>query len=679
MSSGVSIIAAAVLATSGSLAVTGSAVTSYAPVYFAAASPTTALDMVERLPGFTFDKGAAVRGFGGAAGNVLIDGERPASKDDDLESALKRLRASSVLRIDVIRGGAPGIDMQGKAIIANVVLRTDGGAKLLIATSAVRSYYGALAPAARAEASARIGRTTIEGSVLLARGFDDSQGDGPRIRGGPDNELIVRGTEVNRFLGVNKKVTGAVETPVAGGKLRLSGSLYSGTDDLKTADTLAVPMGAEFEHYSDGQQTTEFGARYVRSIGSKLTSETFVLEQFGRVSEHDDFRADPQVAAITEDDTSDIFALHKTQGESIVRTKLRYDDSKRLSLEGGLEGDYNWLTAKTSFLENGAPVVLPAANVHVTEQRGEAFGTAIWTANPKLTLEGGLRIEASRIGSTGDVLSSQSFIYPKPRAAVTWSPDLAQQVRFRVEREVGQLNFDDFVANSGNLSTGDVHAGNPKLNPQTDWVFEGAYERRFWSGGDATVTLRHYALSSVIDRVPVTSSSGEFDAPGNIGSGRQEEAAFSLTLPIDRIGLKQGLLTGTTTFRYSRVIDPTILRPRPISQLHPNDWEAHFTQGLPKLKATWGFDAFGQWQSVSYRYNEIDTDKLKTYVLLFAEYKPKPDLIFRFELRNAGGRGFEHAREVYNGPRDMMGLGFVDVRNLHGGRFVYFRVIKTFG
>jgi outer membrane receptor protein involved in Fe transport len=680
VSAGASIVAAAILATAAPTAnLGGSAVTSYAPTYFVAASPTTALDMVQLLPGFTFDNGNSVRGFGGAAGNVLINADRPASKDDSLYDALKRIPASSVLRIDVIRGGAPGIDMQGKAIIANVVLRSDGGAKLLVAASVVRAYDGRLAPAGRAEGSMRIGQTTLEGSILLAKGFDDGAGDGLRTRTGADGTLILTGHEVNKGIGVNEKLTGAVESPIAGGKLRVSASLSSSPYDLTTADTLQTPPGTEFEHYWQGQKTAEVGVRYTRPLGLKLTSETYLLQQLGRGSVNDDFSADPSVAAITGDDTSDIYALRKTTGESIVRSKLRFEDSRKLSLEAGVEGDYNWLTARTTFLENGAPVVLPAANVHVTETRGEAFGTAIWTATPKLTLEGGLRIEASTIGSTGDVVSSQSFVYPKPRVALTWSPDTADQVRFRVEREVGQLNFDDFVGSSGNLSTGEVHAGNPRLDPQTDWVFEGSYERRFWSGGDATVTLRHYALRDVIDRVPVDSSSGEFDAAGNIGSGRQEEAAFSLTLPTDRIGLARGLLTGTTTFRYSRVIDPTTLQPRPISQLHPNDWEAHFTQGLPKLKSTWGFDAFGQWQGTSYRFDEIDTDKLKTYVGLFGEYKPKSDLIFRFELRNASGRGFEHSREVYNGPRDQTGLAFVDVRDLHTGRFLYFRVTKTFG
>src|SRR5665213_449610 len=83
------------------------AVTSYPPEFFAAAQPTTALDMVVLLPGFTFDRGDTVRGFGGAAGNVLIDGARPASKDDGLAQVLRRVPARSVLRIDVIRGSAP--------------------------------------------------------------------------------------------------------------------------------------------------------------------------------------------------------------------------------------------------------------------------------------------------------------------------------------------------------------------------------------------------------------------------------------------------------------------------------------------------------------------------------------------------------------------------------------------
>ena len=92
---------------------------------------------------FAFDPGIGVCGKAGQGVPVGVgqpslkitgltvggDGARPASKDDGLDQILKRIPASSVLRIDVIRGGAPGIDMQGKTVLANVVRRRRRGAE----------------------------------------------------------------------------------------------------------------------------------------------------------------------------------------------------------------------------------------------------------------------------------------------------------------------------------------------------------------------------------------------------------------------------------------------------------------------------------------------------------------------------------------------------------------------
>jgi outer membrane receptor for ferrienterochelin and colicin len=80
----------------------------YKSDFFADARPNTAYDMIGRLPGFNFDDGNMARGFAGTAGNVLIDGQRPTSKTDDLQSILYRIPASAVDHIEVIRGGAPG-------------------------------------------------------------------------------------------------------------------------------------------------------------------------------------------------------------------------------------------------------------------------------------------------------------------------------------------------------------------------------------------------------------------------------------------------------------------------------------------------------------------------------------------------------------------------------------------
>src|SRR4051812_1947608 len=55
----------------------------YEAAYFQQFAPSTALEIVDRVPGFTI---AAVdqdiRGFAQAAGNVVINGQRPSSKSD---------------------------------------------------------------------------------------------------------------------------------------------------------------------------------------------------------------------------------------------------------------------------------------------------------------------------------------------------------------------------------------------------------------------------------------------------------------------------------------------------------------------------------------------------------------------------------------------------------------------
>ena len=72
-------------------------ITPYVAAFFAASQPNSAMDMISRIPGFSFDGGDNVRGYGGAAGNVLIDGQRPATKSESLEDALRRIQASADL------------------------------------------------------------------------------------------------------------------------------------------------------------------------------------------------------------------------------------------------------------------------------------------------------------------------------------------------------------------------------------------------------------------------------------------------------------------------------------------------------------------------------------------------------------------------------------------------------
>ena len=92
--------------------------------------------MVNRVPGFSVNDGDGARGFEGAVGNILINGARPASKNDTGSNVLGRTVATQVERIELVRGGAPGIDMQGYSVVANVILKTTSSREHVLTANA---------------------------------------------------------------------------------------------------------------------------------------------------------------------------------------------------------------------------------------------------------------------------------------------------------------------------------------------------------------------------------------------------------------------------------------------------------------------------------------------------------------------------------------------------------------
>ncbi len=582
----------------GAAPVAAGGVVSYAASFFAAASPNSARDMISRVPGFTFDDGATARGFDAAAGNVLIDGELPASKSDDIDSVLRRLPASQVLRIDVIRGGSAGIDMHGKSLVANVIRKTGSATTGDIQlTERWSTSDGRQLPGLRIEGSHQADSTTLEGSLAVARFLDDGQGHGSVVQTGPGGEGSA--WDDTRGGGYQAAATGAYASPLAGGKFRANLSLqYTPYFDDETVGDQGQPaIAPSFEHDHQNQEQSELGLHYTRDVGARLSLETLAIQQLN---------GEDSLALYDTSGEFDRFREEHINGESIGRATLTWRALPQLTFETGAETAYNWLHSHTRYQENNADVSVPAANVQVTELRGEAFAKATWTPSPELNVEAGLREEVSHIASSGDVVLGKTLQYPKPRLVVAWSPTVRDQIRLRLEREVSQLDFNDFVAASS-LSTGQILAGNPNLTPQQAWVVEGAYERRFLKDGVATITVRHSALTDVIDRAPVIAASGDYDTPANIGGGSEDELISDLSLPLQRLGVTGGLLKADLTWRRSSVRDPTTSELRPISGLRPFEGTVDFSQDLPKWRLTWGGELNVGSSQRYYRFDQVET------------------------------------------------------------------------
>lgn len=643
-------------------------VIAYPPAFFADQRPDTARDMIERLPGFLLESGSGARGFEGTAGNVLIDGQRPASKTDGLYDILGRIPAGKVERIEVIRGGAPGIDMQGKAVIANIVLKKDAALRGHIQTEMQTVEDGRLFGGLSGQASGGANGRKWEVSGVWGRGYSGISGPAAATTRFP--------TETRRFVidaeddGWINQATGAYELPLAGGSLRLNARYYGqnlkfeeDSRDLASGDVRSTDQISLADDY-------EVGLRFTRPLSAKATLELVALDQGS------DYRVASGQAA---GGATQRFGLDRDTSETIGRAVVKYSWSPAVSLEAGAEGAHNTLDSLTDFAVNGAAVALPGANVAVEEDRGELFGKASWRVSERLSLDGSLRYERSKVTSAGDVRLGKTLGYLKPRLAAAWSFDPSNQLRVRAEREVGQLNFNDFVAQASlNTDTG-VTAGNVDLEPEQAWVVEAAYERRFWTRGSVILTARRFEVSGVVDRGPVFTAGGVFDRPTNIGDGRKDILRMDLTLPLEKAGLKGAQLKGFVVRRWSRVNDPTTGQRRQISGLRHMEWEANFTQDLPAKNLTWGVSGYGGWQVYYYRFNAVDELKLDPFVMVFTEWRPKPDISVRAEVGNLTNRGYRRVTLTYPGPRDTGLIPTLTERETYFGLNYFLRIRKSFG
>ncbi len=642
--------------------------TPYPAAFFSSFQPSNAAEMLGRVPGLVIDYGDDVRGFGGAVGNVLIDGERPSVKGDELANLVRRIPAGQVERVDLIRGGAPGIDMAGKPVVVNIVRRAGAGTSSLQAFAFQLTGDGRFHPALRLETSRRAPGRSFEASMLLFAGEPDNAGEGEQIaRSGVGNLLFSGPYEVDTtYDGI--ELRGSGELRAGRNTFRANGDYQLVNEDShERADFInANGQSAGFDRsgYAFHRDRGSIGGDWSRPLTSTIAGTLIFLQRLE--DEHLDAFSDGQGDPVR-------FVEDSLSGETILRGRATWTRSPSLSVEFGAEGAFNFLDGQTALTVAGEPVVLPSANVRVEELRGEVFSTATWRPMPRLSVEIGARVETSTISQTGDVDQERTFTFFKPRLNLGWTPDPDTSVRLRLEREVGQLDFGDFVS-STSVSDDTVNAGNPDLEPERAWVAELALERRFWGRGSAVLTLTHAEVEAVADLVPIQN---RFDAPGNIGEGTRDTARVQLTLPLDRLGISQGLFTGFTEWRRSSVTDPLTGEERRITSQSPFRWEARYSQDVSRWNLSYGVDVFGGFEEVFYRINEIRRVEYEDFVNLYTEWRPRPNLQLRFELQNVLARDRSTFREFFDGPRNLNRLSGTELRRVEYPTAFYFRIRRT--
>ncbi|GAA4718928.1 TonB-dependent receptor [Sphingomonas lutea] len=662
--------------------------TSYDAAFFAQYAPRTALDIARRVPGFTLDLGNTdTRGFAGAAGNVVINGARPSSKSESLETTLQRIPASSVTRVEVGPGDLYGADYASKSQVLNIVMSAVGGIDGNVTASLRRLYTGRVDPNASASMLIRRGASSIN----LSAGFNNvvnAEEGSDTLRGFEDGELREFRRKFNIYKDFNPYIGASWALERAqDNAIRVNARYSPGQFDLEQRNRVTAtgePPHDDSLIQDYDNSVFELGGDITRPLGGGA------IKLVGLATRRKRNNFDAYIArdGLLEDDPAVVGGSEQTQkakfGETIGRLTWTRQDVAGFSVELGGEAVLNTLdnsTALTLIEEDGTktPVDLAGDNVQVKEKRGEIFLNAGRNLRPALRVDGGLRFEYSDLKVSGDAEAKRKLKFFKPSLTIDWKPGNGWHTQFSVKRTVAQLNFYDFVS-VAELSTDRVNAGNENLVPQRAWEWRLTADRPILGDGVIKLDLGYDHISLLQDRVLVPGEKpGQFfDAPGNIGTGKLMFATLSVDAPLGQLwkGLR---LKADGTLRRTRVEDPISGEMRNFSDFFP-DWQWNVEMRRDSGPWSYGFTVSDRDRFTFFRTEEFDINyNGGPYGTAFVEYRPGPRTSVTLDVDNALNTPGNRHRIRFN-PNRAAPLDIIDElreRNRHLN--VGLTIKQTFG
>ena len=623
----------------------------YERSFFDRFNPQTARDMIDRLPGFTLDAGDDIRGFGGAAGNVLIDGERPSSKDGGLEDALGRIPANQVERIEVIRGSAGLSEAAGQSVVANII-RKRGGTAGSWELELERAADGIVYPSGELTIARQFG--AWETSTKVNAFWERFPLGGPRIKTGPEGMLLSSQLEDRPSTLTDAFISSEAERPAAGGQLALTGrfgrSAFLPTTERRGFDG-RLPNGSPDDRFFIDFDSVfiegELGVDWTRPVSDDWSVKLLSLTSFQDLDQEQNVSTEHPVGTVTSGST---FVRLQDSFETVFRSAISKSGDGRFIPEFGGEIAYNRLDSRLSLETRDGDLAtqidLPAANVLVEELRGEAFVNLIWRAAQKLSVETGLAVEASEISVSGDAASTQSFFFIKPFATLIYDVRPGLQMRLGARRTVGQLDFSDFAA-SASAEDDRLLAGNPELGPDQTTRATFTVDMRSETRGAINVELFHEWRDDVIEQILLPS--GAFGS-ANAGDGRIWGVTANASLILSPL-IPGGLIEVEADIRDSTFADPLTGSDRAISNVSSPTILAEFRQDLTGRKLAWGFSYRAARERSFFFANEESLTRDGEQWRVFIETTRVKGIRTNLAIRNMGKRNFFRERRFFEPSR----------------------------
>jgi outer membrane receptor for ferrienterochelin and colicins len=648
----------------------------YVPADFAQFAPQTALDMLNRVPGFGVKQEDLERGLGEATGNVVINGQRISGKSNDVLTELSRIPAKNVERIEIVDGATleiPGLSGQ----VANVIVKSGGISGQWAYRPEFRSYY--TDPLlTRFEVSVSGTKGPVQYTIGLDNRGNRSGAGGPTWIFSPDGALTEERDEEWRGNSEQPRLSGRFVYDGPGtskGNLNLlygrlyydyleSGIRSSAAAAQRDREVTVDEHGHNYEIGGDYEFGLGIGRLKLIGVGrgSRYPSDTTVVTRFSDGTQTE----------------GDRFTQVGDDREMIGRGEYRWTGGGAEWQVSG-EGAFNSLDNTSRLFEMQSDgqfheVTLEGGIAKVEEDRYEVMGSYGRSLSPNVTVKLAAGGEYSQLAQVGAGGTTRDFYRPKGELSSAWKVSPRTDVNFKLARRVGQLNFFDFLA-SVDVNTDTETSANPDLVPEQSWDLDIEGVRNLGTLGSTTLRLYGRLIDDIIDYVPIGTDG---QAPGNLDHAMLYGIQSRSTLNLDRFGWRGARLDGEVQWQDSEVEDPLTGEQRPISNSLQEYFSIALRHDLPNTDWAWGTGYEYQLNAKNYRLTEVGRQwEGPVWGNVFLEHKDLYGLTVRASVGNLFAADSMWDRTVYTGRRTDP-VDFIEVRDRQIGPIFTFSVRGKF-
>ena len=550
----------------------------YEAGFFAQYNPVTANDMLERIPGLNLSNGGSDGGGNrglGTGGNLLINGQRIAGKNNAAQNQLDRIPAYEVERIEIIRDTSGELNVRGASEVINIILNAAQSRSSTTVKLVNRlNHDDTFETGGSVGWSQQIGNFQALVNLELRPNYENR--DNREVRLDPDGERL--GTLFETNIRDQDKTTFSTNMSYSAGPHRMQMNLLASEGDYPrpirrdfvdfTADG---PINSVQEELVENEERNqEAGGDYEFSIGDGSRLSLLLLaNRKVRNFVRERFEAD----SATEPLSKDLFIDSRRERKEFIvqgnyNLPLTSNQSMRLGLErADTQLDSSLLVGSASGSElpserYGELSPQPSVSnpgTRVEEIRYEGFLFHNWTLGERSSLESSVLYETSEISQTGVVNKVRDFQFWRPSLDYRYNIAENFQIRATVQREVSQLPFSLFAATTNEEDRDrDVLAGNPEIEPQTAWSYDIEVEYRLANdAGVLSSSITYTDFDNYIGRINATIDPNEpLSANGNIGPAKRWNWSGRASLRLNYFNLPDAVVTAELDLSDSEITNP---------------------------------------------------------------------------------------------------------------------------